>query len=139
MDRGVGCGLAVFRRPLGVHGVLKEMSFASLTGMTRSAGGLCCRGGRLGYCVSDEDGVTTAAVLVEGDSDGGVMNRPSKGEVAILVPIRGVVGGVLGFRVFRGGEIGGVLECVVRLRDNISAEGSVWFCVGANVASMVGN
>ena len=139
MDRGVVCGLAVFRRLLGVDGVSKGVSFASLTGMTRSAGGLCCRGGRFGYCISDSDGVATAAVIVEGDSDGGFMNRSSRGEVAILVSISGVVGGVLGFRVFRGGEIGGVLECVVRLRDNISAEESVWLCVGTKVASMVGN
>jgi hypothetical protein len=139
VDRGVGCGLAEFRRLLGVHGLSKGVSFASLTGMTRSAGGLCCRGGRFGYCISDEDGVTTAVVIVEGDSDSGVINRPSSGEVAILESISGVVGGVLGFRVFRGGEVGGVLEFVERLRGNISAEGSVWLCVGAKMVSMIGN
>jgi len=119
--------------------VSKGVSFVSLTGMTRSAGGLCCRGGRFGYCISNEVGVATAVGIVGGDLDGGVISRPSRGEVAILESISGVVGGVLGFRVFRGGEFGGVLEFVVRLRGNISAEGSVWPCVGAKMASMVGN
>ena len=117
----------------------KGVSFTSLTGMTRSAGGLCCRGGRFGYCISDEGGVATAAVIVERDSDGEVINGPSRGEVAILKSISDVVEGVLGFRVFRDGEVGGVLEFVVRLCGSISAEESVWLCVGAKMASMVGN
>jgi len=82
--------------------------------------------------------VETAAGNVDGDMDGGVINTLSRGEVAVLDSISGAVGGVLGLRVFRGGEVGGVLEFGVRLRGNISAEGPIWLCVGVEVISMVG-
>lgn len=73
----------------------KGVSFESSTGMTRSVGGLFCRGGRFGDSDCGEGGLPTAVVTVlddEGSIDGGVINTLSGGEVAILDSISGVVG-----------------------------------------------
>lgn len=116
----------------------KGVSFVSLTGVTRSAGGLCCRGGRFGNCPSGEDGVVVTALDMEGGvMDGGAINTLSWGEVAVLESISGV-GSVC---VCRSGEASGVLEFVASLRGNISAGAgeSIWLCVGVKMTCVVGN